>query len=162
MSFRVPQYDKHPMNKETIKLINRILPDIPVIDWENPFGSFSVSDMIEEKGLPHDYDHVIADFLLNGEFATLILPHKFMSDYDESRTLELTEKGIKLHDAGSYQEFIGLPLLIVLKLFKIDLYAWWTNLPHKKKGHIKEAGWGLLFAVVFGLLWELGKHFLSK
>ena len=147
------------MDKDTIQILNRILPDLPVVDILNPVGSFRVSTEVEEKGLSHEYDYIIAEFLIQAGFATVIQGHSFLSMYRESRVLELTEKGAKFHKSGSYQEYIGLFFLLVLKLFNLDLYHWWFTLPHKTKKVITDAGWGLLFAIVFGLGYEIVKHY---
>lgn len=138
------------MDREAIKLLNRILPDLPLIDWNNPSGSFRVSDIVEKRKLSHDYDRMIADFLLNAKFATLILSHNIFSNSSESRTLELTEKGAKLHEVGSYENYLGLFKTLILNIFNFDISYRWITMKENKKAWIIGAVWGLVFGVPIG------------
>lgn len=141
------------VSEETIRLLNCLLQDIPA----NPITyeldqEFRICDLTEHKKSNRSLDNEVANFMIKREFATLIHFANPLMDNKESRMLLLTETGKKLHKVGSYEDFIGLPLLIILKVFKVDLYYKWVSLSKSTKDIIKVGGWAIIAAILIEIV----------
>lgn len=135
------------ISKEGLRVLDSILIDIPTNHLTGEYDQeIRIGDLTINKKSNWDIDREVATFLIKYKLADFILGSNPLAGNRESRTLRLTNSGKRLCKKGSYAAFISLPLLVILKVFKVDLYCWWVSLSSFWKDVIKVGGWAIIAA----------------